>query len=218
MSTSIEEKIIIADATIKELLSEHKDKRLQTGVNNVADACKHLLSNKEVIELKAVSLYVDAHLGGKPALGTLQNDSKGVYEQVMTAYRACATRSQKQPSKFKDGAGNDQNKIYTKTLENRIKVLENVLNKNFKNQGVVAVGAMLELGSNEMGTVEMLPQSSFTTNQIEAISKLFGLLNFAEDVFDIVGKEGKERVVLKANKRPLLSPSELSEIKRIIGQ
>lgn len=215
MSTSIE----VADAILNELLSDgnHKHKRLQTGLKNVALACKHLLSKKELITIKSVSLYVDAYLDGIPKQGTIENDSKGAYTKIMTAYRACGSHSRKQTSKPKDDCSNGQNTIYVKILENRIKVLENVLSKNFKNQGVVSVSEMLKCGGNDMGTVDIVSQSPFTTNQIEAIKKLFNLLDYAEDIFEILGKEGKERVVLKINKQPLLSPSELSEIKSIIN-
>lgn len=111
-----------ADRYVEELLKEYPDQRLQTGIKNVKRACHHHLTNGMAIGITSIAEFIRANCGGKPAKGTLDNDSKGVYKPIIDAYCEVALSPRKSNKQGESSSAiPSQIQIYIKQLENRSK-------------------------------------------------------------------------------------------------
>lgn len=212
--------IEIAKGIVHELRLEHKDKRLQHGINAVEDACLHLIKLKMPITLEAVATFIDENqlkYGGKPARRTVTNDSKGVYQSVADAFvHFSVKKNESERRSGENNNGNTEEKVYIRLLEQKVKHLTNIVKENFKEKGALSVKAMLSQPVDQSGTIVAEAASAFTASQVHAVSKLFDLIDIADE-FELLGDEGKERVVSSYNKKPLLSPTDVQTIKDIIS-
>ncbi|WP_372384014.1 hypothetical protein AB8613_14840 [Vibrio sp. BS-M-Sm-2] len=197
------------------MLKEYPDQRLQTGIKNVKRACHHHLTNGMAIGITSIAEFIRASCGGKPAKGTLDNDSKGVYKPIIDAYCEVALSPRKINKQGEaSSAIPSQIQIYIKHLENRNKHLEKILDKNFKNQGSISVDSMLNYRTDAQGSVDVIPSSNFSVAEKKAIKNLLGLIKLTND-FTFRGEKERARVLNTAGK-VLLAPNDLVLIKNII--
>ncbi|MEZ8986303.1 hypothetical protein AB4552_16700 [Vibrio sp. 10N.222.54.C3] len=205
-----------ADRYVEELLKEYPDQRLQTGIKNVKRACHHHLTNGMAIGITSIAEFIRANCGGKPAKGTLDNDSKGVYKPIIDAYCEVALSPRKSNKQGESSSAiPSQIQIYIKQLENRNKHLEKILDKNFKNQGSISVDSMLTSQTDAQGSVDVILSSKFSAAEKKAIKNLLGLIELTND-FSFRGEEDRERILNTAGK-VVLAPNDLILIKSIIG-
>ncbi|WP_064602804.1 hypothetical protein [Photobacterium sp. J15] len=210
----------VAKNVVKALRLEHKDKRLQHGINAVEDACLHLIKKKMPITLETAATFIEenkAKYNGKPARRTVTNDHKGVYQAVVDAYIHFGVKKNEKDRKSSEKGGNSQEQVYIKLLEQKVRHLNNIIKENFKEKGALSVKAMLGQPVDQSGTVVTKAVSNFTTSQIEAIANLFYLIDMTDD-FEFVGEGDKRRVISSLNKKPLLSPKDVQAIKGIISR
>ncbi|HHG3570563.1 hypothetical protein [Vibrio parahaemolyticus] len=211
-----QEKLEKADKYVEELLKEYTDQRLQTGMSNVKAACRHHLEHGMVITITSIAEFIRQNRGGKPAKGTLDNDSKGVYKPIIDTYCEVVSASRKSSNNSdSSGVSSPQTKIYIKQLENRIKHLEKILSHNFKNQGAISVNSMIRSQIDAQGSVDAVPSSKFSVDEKEAIKKLFSLIEVTDDL-KIMGDKDRARVV-NAIGKVLLTPAEVLVINNIIN-
>ncbi|MEZ8305077.1 MULTISPECIES: hypothetical protein [Vibrio] len=204
-----------ADMYVDELLKEYPDQRLQTGIKNVKRACHHHLTNGMAIGITSIAEFIRANCGGKPAKGTLDNDSKGVYKPIIDAYCEVAFSPRKSNIQGESSSAiPSQTKIYIKQLENRNKHLEKILDTNFKNQGSISVNSMLTSQIDSQGSVDVTPSSNFSVEEKKAIKALLGLIELTGDL-SLRGEADRVRVLNSAGK-VVLTPNELILIKSII--
>ncbi|WP_278183216.1 hypothetical protein [Vibrio misgurnus] len=210
-----QERLEKADRYVEGLLKEYTDQRLQTGIKNVKLACRHHLNNGMAITITSVAEFLRQNCAGRPAKGTLDNDSKGVYKPIIDTYCEVASSLRKPDKKSESSSTNSpQTKIYIKQLENRIKHLEKILEQNFKNQGSISVNSMLNSQIDAQGSVDVVSSSKFSVAEKEAIKKLYSLIELTDD-FATRGEEDRTRIV-NASGKVLLIPSEVILIKNII--
>lgn len=210
-----QEKLLRINKEIEHLLSYHQDQRLQMGIKNVQTACMHHLNYGIPITISSLAEFIAANCGGKPARGTINNDSKGIYKPIIDIYSsAYSVPHKKNKNKTTTSENSPQQTIYVNQLENRVKHLEKVLDQNFKNQGSISLSSMLNSQVDELGSVDVVPSSKFSKAEKDAIQKLLGLINLTDD-FTLDGQAGRERVI-GVTKKVLISPSELITIKNII--
>lgn len=204
-----------ANKHVAELLEQYTDQRLQTGIKNVQRACKHHLDNGMPITISSIAAFISKNCSGKPAKGTLDNDSKNVYKPIINSYCDVVEPSRKgNKEKQSTSTSPAQLKVYIKQLENRNAHLEKILDKNFKNQGAISVNSMLNSQIDVQGSVDVSPSSKFSTEEKAAIKKLLSLIELSSD-FSIRGEAERVRIVNVSGK-VLLKPNEVVLIKNII--
>ncbi|EKF9401569.1 hypothetical protein O1B77_000145 [Vibrio cholerae] len=210
-----QERLEKADRYVEGLLKEYTDQRLQTGIKNVKLACRHHLINGMAITITSIAEFLRQNCAGRPAKGTLDNDSKGVYKPIIDAYCEVASSLRKPDKKSESSStSSPQAKIYIKQLENRIKHLEKILEQNFKNQGSISVNSMLNSQIDAQGSVDVIPSSNFSVEEKKAIKNLLGLIELTNDL-SYKGEADRTRIATTAGK-VVLTPNELILIKNII--
>ena len=107
------EKLEEANKYADGLLKTHTDRRLQIGIKNVQTACLHHINKGMAISITSIAEFVRVNCAGRPAKGTLDNDSKGIYKPLIDKYCEAVSRTRKS-TKNKGSAsdGTPQNKIY----------------------------------------------------------------------------------------------------------
>lgn len=210
------EKLEEANKYADGLLKTHTDRRLQIGIKNVQTACLHHINKGMAISITSIAEFVRVNCAGRPAKGTLDNDSKGIYKPLIDKYCEAASRSRKSKKNNNSaGDGTPQNKIYIRQLEARITHLEKVLSKNFDNQGKVSLTNMLNSEITEEGTVEVAPASKFTVEEKQGVKGLLDLVTQSND-YEIRGEGDRQRIVSIADGKILITPNDLSVIRNII--
>jgi len=201
---------------VEGLLKTHTDRRLQIGIKNVQTACLHHINKGMAISITSIAEFIRNNCAGRPAKGTLDNDSKDIYKPLIDKYCEAASRARKSKKNNNSASGGTpQNKIYIRQLEARITHLEKVLSKNFDNQGKVSLTNMLNSKIAEEGTVVVSPSSKFTVEEKRGVKGLLDLVIQSND-FEIRGEGDRQRIVSTTDGKPLITPNDFSVIRKII--
>jgi hypothetical protein len=213
---------MIGDRVVDAFLKKVKDVRTKETINHIKNACHALIKNKKVISIASVSDYC-INTYGKPSRQTLYNDKKEIYKEIINKYSEASNAQAKINEKFSKLADKLDLPLEAiaqiKYLENRVKILETILEKQFSikdENELVDLNATIRSGASIDDGANLKKVNVFSENQIKSIKILIHTLIEAEIAEIQVLPNGK-RMIDKQTKRTILSVNDCSSLEDVFN-
>jgi hypothetical protein len=214
--------IEIANAHIDLAIENATDKRVKTTLDNIKKAANILYGQKDEISTTTVGEYCEEHFG-KPSTQTLFNDKNDLYKPCISEFERLNRGKKKhnEVTKIMDTGVNKGAAIEIGNLRNRVKLLENLLQKQFKiadDMGLISIDEIITSTPTASDTVNMdIVKTAITEIQKDAIQTIMNTLLERCDDIEITGKNNGKRITDLGTGESLLNPRELAALTSLLS-
>jgi uncharacterized protein YaaR (DUF327 family) len=209
-----------ANAIIDQEIEEAQDKRVKRSFSNIKQAANEIHGQKKDITIVSLGEYITDNGLKSPTTRTMYNDKR--YEQAINSFIALNRGGNKASPK-----NTDKNKnipagtlIEIANLKKKVKVLSNIINKNFAQQSDTGLISLDEIIKHrpESGDDATLfsAKGVLTQTQTKAIQTIFNTLLEVENAIELTPKGASQRLIDKDTKQSVLNPTELKALLSLI--
>ncbi len=209
-----------ANAIIDQEIEDAQDKRVKRSFSNIKQAANDIHKQGKDITIVSLGDYITDNGLKSPTARTMYNDKR--YEQAINNFMALNRGGNKAPAK-----NTDKNKnlpagtlVEIANLKKKIKILTNIVNKNFSQQSENGLVSLDEIIKNrpESGDEATLfsAKGTLTNTQTKAIQTIFNTLLEVDDAVELTSKGPSQRLIDKETRQSILNPTELKALSSLI--
>lgn len=209
-----------ANAIIDQEIEYAQDKRVKRSFSNIKQAANEIHKQSKDITVVSLGEYISDNGLKSPTTRTMYNDKR--YELAINNFIALNRGGNKTTPKNTDNNKNIPagTLVEIANLKKKVKVLSNIINKNFAQQAETGLISLDEIIKNrpESGDDATLfsAKGVLTHTQTKAIKTIFNALLEVSDVVKLTSNGPSQRLIDKDTGQSILNPTELKGLLSLI--